>query len=512
MRVGSLFSGIGGFDLGFERAGMEIVWQCEVDKKCQSVLRRHWPEVTVYDDVRDIGTGAEAVDVICGGFPCQDVSVAGRRAGLAGERSGLWFEFHRVLQCLRPQWVVVENVPGLLSSNRGRDFATVIQGLVQLGYGVCWRVLDSQYFGVAQRRRRVFVVGHLGDGRAAQVLFEREGLRGYPPSRGKAREDATPILEAGARTGSGGSGRNGGGIGAAGDPMFTLQAAHQHAVAPPLTGNGVGAGRTGNERNEVDFCIPVAKPLGANTRGSRQDLDNDTYVTHALTAEGADASEDGTGRGTPLVAACLVERDAKVADSDTKPGHLITTQAVTIRTANTGANGHGVAEDVTHTLDGTQGQAVAFDTTQVTSPGNYSQPKPGDPCHPLSESAHAPAVAFAQNTRDEVRQVNGDGSISGALAAQPGMKQTSYVAAHSTVRRLTPTEAERLQGFPDGWTAEGWERRTVWSQPESLGGDAEEAGSIVIPMSDSARYRQLGNAVTVNVAEWIGRRIMEVER
>ena len=511
MRVGSLFSGIGAFDLGFERAGMQVVWQCEIDAACQTVLRRHWPGVRMYDDVRAVGADAGAVDVICGGFPCQDVSVAGRRAGLAGERSGLWFEFHRVLRDVRPDWVVIENVPGLLSSNKGRDFGAILTGLVELGYGVCWRVLDSQYFGVAQRRRRVFVVGHLGDGRAAEVLFEREGVCGHPPTRGKAREGATPILEAGARTGSGGSGRNGGGIGAAGDPMFTLQAAHQHAVAPPLTGNGVGAGRTGNERNEVDFCIPVAKPLGHNTGGSRQDLDNDTYVTHALTAEGADASEDGTGRGTPLVAACLQERDAKGPKPDTKPGHLITTPAVAIRTANTGANGHGVAEDVTHTLDGAQGQAVAFDTTQVTSPGNYSQPKPGDPCHPLSESAHAPAVAFAQNTRDEVRQVNGDGSITGALAAQPGMKQTSYVAT-STVRRLTPVECERLQAFPDGWTAEGWERRTVWSQPEFLGGDAEEAGSIVIPMSDSARYRQLGNAVTVNVAEWIGRRIMEVER
>lgn len=395
MRVGSLFSGIGAFDLGFERAGMQVVWQCEIDAACQTVLRRHWPGVRMYDDVRAVGADAGAVDVICGGFPCQDVSVAGRRAGLAGERSGLWHEFHRVLQCLRPQWVVVENVPGLLSSNRGRDFATVIQGLVELGYGVCWRVLDSQYHGVAQRRRRVFVVGHLGDGRAAEVLFERESLCRNPAEGRKAGQGATPILEAGARTGSGTPA--GAGIGNAGDPMFTLQAAHQHAVAPPLTGNGVGAGRTGNERNEVDFCIPVARPLGHNTGGSRQDLDNDTYVTHALTAEGADASEDGTGRGTPLVAACLQERDAKGADSDTKPGHLITTEA--------GKTGKG-------------------DSAQC-------------------------------------------------------------VAAHSTVRRLTPTEAERLQGFPDGWT----------------GGQA-----------DSPRYRQLGNAVTVNVAEWIGRRIMEAER
>jgi DNA (cytosine-5)-methyltransferase 1 len=234
--------------------------------------------------------------------------------------------------------------------------------------------------------------------------------------------------------------------------MFTLQAAHQHAVA---------------------------RPLGAHTGGSRQDLDNDTYVTHALTASPG-ASEDGTGRGTPLVAACLVERDAKGADSDTKPGHLITTPAVAIRTANTGANGHGVAEDVTHTLDGAQGQAVAFDWQSG-----------GDVRHNVStehtsalQCNQTPAVAFAQNTRDEVRrQVNGDGSISGALAAQPGMKQTSYVATPARVRRLTPVECERLQGFPDGWT------------------DGQ---------ADSPRYRQLGNAVTVNVAEWIGRRIMEV--
>ena len=446
MRFGSLFSGIGGFDLGFERAGMQCVWQCEVDKKCQSVLRRHWPEVTVYDDVRDIGTGAEAVDLVCGGFPCQDVSVAGRRAGLAGERSGLWHEFHRVLECVRPHWVVIENVPGLLSSNKGRDFGTVLKGLVELGYGVCWRVLDSQYHGVAQRRRRVFVVGHLGDGRAAQVLFERESLCRNPAEGRKAGQKAPtlfasgagtertascgsesefciPILEAGARTGSGGSGRNGGGIGAAGDPMFTLQAAHQHAVA---------------------------RPLGAHTGGSRQDLDNDTYVTHALTASPG-ASEDGTGRGTPLVAACLVERDAKGADSDTKPGHLITTPAVAIRTANTGANGHGVAEDVTHTLDGAQGQAVAFQP-RVARNGRGA---PSETAYPLTAEA---------------------GKTGKGDSAQ-------CVATPATVRRLTPTECERLQGFPDGWT------------------DGQ---------ADSPRYRQLGNAVTVNVAEWIGRRIMEV--
>src|SRR5574340_1516654 len=129
MRFGSLFSGIGGFDLAFENAGMSCAWQCEIDKKASAVLAKHWPATKRYEDVRTInGENTEPVDLICGGFPCQDLSVAGKRKGLAGERSGLWFEFNRILSELRPQWIVIENVPGLLSSNRGRDFAVLLSG------------------------------------------------------------------------------------------------------------------------------------------------------------------------------------------------------------------------------------------------------------------------------------------------------------------------------------------------------------------------------------------------
>lgn len=208
LTFGSLFSGIGGFDLAFERAGMACRWQVEIDARCQDVLGRHWPEVERHSDIRECGRhNLEPVDVVCGGFPCQDLSVAGRRAGLAGERSGLWFEFHRVLTELEPRWVVIENVPGLLSSNRGRDFATVIRGLVELRYGVCWRVLDAQYFGVAQRRRRVFIVGHLGDGRAAEVLFEREGVPGdTPPSRETGQEVAYSLRANASHSGDKGDG------------------------------------------------------------------------------------------------------------------------------------------------------------------------------------------------------------------------------------------------------------------------------------------------------------------
>lgn len=202
MRVGSLFAGVGGFDLGLERAGAKVVWQVEIDAACRSVLRRHWPDVDLREDVRDVGAHNLApVDVVVGGFPCQDLSVAGRRAGLAGARSGLWWEFHRLLAELRPTWVVVENVPGLLSSNGGRDMGTLLWSLGQLGYGYAYRVLDAQWAGVPQRRRRIFIVGHYRDWRApAQVLLEPEGcLRDTPPRR-KEGQTVGSLLASGAGT------------------------------------------------------------------------------------------------------------------------------------------------------------------------------------------------------------------------------------------------------------------------------------------------------------------------
>ena len=187
MKVMSLFSGIGGFDLAFQNAGTQSVTVCEKDKHAQNVLRRHFPEAKMYDDVRSIGaSNHEAVDLICGGFPCQDLSIAGKRKGLAGERSGLWFEFARIIDELEPSWVVIENVPGLLSSNGGRDLAVILSWLGNRGYGWTYRVLDAQYFGVPQRRRRVFIVASFGSERAAEVLFERESSSGNFAQGGEA--------------------------------------------------------------------------------------------------------------------------------------------------------------------------------------------------------------------------------------------------------------------------------------------------------------------------------------
>lgn len=313
MIFGSLFAGIGGFDLGLERAGFRSAFQVEIDDQAASILARHWPDVERHADVRDFGSATTAFrpGLLCGGFPCQDLSLAGKRAGLAGARSGLFFDFVRVARELCPRWLLLENVPGLLSDAGGRSMAIVLDALGQLGYGYAYRVFDAQWFGVAQQRKRVFIVGHRGNGRrAAEVLFESDSL---PWDRRPRQQCGTDIA----------------------------------------------------------YCL---------TRG--------------------------TG----------------------KPGR--------------------------------RGQ----DT-----------------------------FVLAQNQRGEVRTSD----IAYTLSASPGTNQQSYVfqprshlIAEDGIRRLTPLECERLQGFPDDWTRYA----------------ASNA-----PLSDTARYRMLGNAVAVPVAEWIAHRINQVE-
>lgn len=181
MRFVSLFAGVGGFDLGLERSGHTCVGQVEIDKHAQSVLARHWPDVPKHDDVTtaidwadEIGLTGN-VDLVAGGFPCQDLSVAGKRAGLDGKRSGLFYDALAFAKAVKAQTVLLENVPGLLSSNQGRDFGAVILALGNAGYSnLEWRVLDSQFFGVPQRRRRVFIVASVGTKPFKQILAECE--------------------------------------------------------------------------------------------------------------------------------------------------------------------------------------------------------------------------------------------------------------------------------------------------------------------------------------------------
>lgn len=470
MTFGSLFSGVEGFGLGFERAGMKCVWQVERDRDCLSVLARHFPDVVRVNDVNrframveprnatKFGAGSDIVrpDWIIGGFPCQDVSVAGRRAGLAGSRSGLWHVFRRILGVIRPFGVCIENVPGLLSSNGGRDMGIVLAALGKLGYGWAFRVLDAQWFGTPQRRRRVFIVGCLGDSRrAAEILFERDCLPwDSPPSREAWQ-------------------------GTADRPASCLKSSGKFD-------------HTGDESKLVASTVTTLA-AAAFARGDG----SENLITHTLRGEGFDASEDGTGRGTPIVPVAFQSKQSSTSDSPS-------------------------FDNVSPTLDVAKGggMAVAFQC-HGSNVGPMGTLRSGNG----NESGGVQfTMAFAQNQRDEVRNLN---DVAGSLAAEPGMKQQTFVAfqergrpegrtvetqvdvAYSLnapngggrrhenniagglgVRRLTPRECERLQGFPDDWT--------------QLAADGSE-------IADSPRYRMLGNAVNVAVSRWIGERIVMTE-
>ena len=189
MRHASFFSGVGGLDLGFERAGIKTVSVCEIDPYASSVLAERFPEAPNLGSITEINADdIPEADIWSGGFPCQDLSVAGKRAGFAGKRSSLAFTFLDLVERRRPRWIVLENVPGLFSSNNGADFGRLLHEMEQLGYSVAWRTLDARYFGVPQRRRRVFIVASLEPDRAAEVLFECEGCERHPaPSWSKGK-------------------------------------------------------------------------------------------------------------------------------------------------------------------------------------------------------------------------------------------------------------------------------------------------------------------------------------
>ncbi|HUL26515.1 MAG TPA: DNA cytosine methyltransferase [Streptosporangiaceae bacterium] len=374
----SLFAGIGGLDLACQRAGIAVTAAAEIDPACRAVLGRHFPQTTLFEDVTEVTDGqlratgfVPGRGVLAAGSPCQGNSIAGRRSGLADPRSGLWRHVVRLLAETRPRWFLGENVPGLLSIHHGRDFAAVLADLDDLGYGVAWRVLDAQWFGVPQRRRRVFLAGCLGDGAApVQVLLEPESGGGHPPQGRQAAPEP-----------AGTTGRRARGPRAAGPGG--------HHVASTLQGGGRRGHRVDAEGAAGGHLIAYS----LNPQHGRNDLE-ETWVTHALTAEGTDTSEDGTGRGTPLV-------------------------------------------------------AVFAPLTAGTPPG--------------------PGVTAAGRRMED---------------------DSNLAAAGQAVRRLTPREGERLQGFPDDWTR--------W-----LANGSEQ--------SDSARYRELGNAVAVPVAAWITGRLAAAE-
>ncbi|KAF0234124.1 MAG: hypothetical protein FD177_1036 [Desulfovibrionaceae bacterium] len=445
MSFGSLFSGVGGADMGLVASGMTPAWACEIDKKARAVYRRHFPGVPIYHDVKEMkGHALQSVDVLFFGSPCQDLSVAGKRAGLSGARSGLFFEAMRICDEMAapPRIVVWENVRGALSSNDGRDFGAVLTEVGKRWGGVAYRVLDLQYFGPPQRRSRVFVVGHSGGWqRAAEILFEPKGVRWNPPARREAGK-AAPTIPC--------RSTGGGGLGTDFDCDGGL-------VSGPLMASGKAAGSATQQDAEMGMLVAYSTKLH-NTKSNQA---GKFYEEYAPSLQ----------QNSPAPEVC------------------------------------------------------AFDTTQITSAANYSNPKPGDACHPLASSSHAPAIAFPANlsgtqcaSAEELAPSMGaknptavafqpgnlkrQGGASPSeevfptLSASPGngrglSDQQPHVAHAMQVRRLTPIECHRLMGWPDDWCAWG----------------IDDEGNRV-EMADGPQYKMIGNGVGKPHAKWIGRRIM----
>jgi site-specific DNA-cytosine methylase len=280
LTVGSTFTGVGGADLGFEWAGFDIKWQCEFDSWKQQILRAHWPDVELFDDIRTM-QDPSPVDVMIGGFPCQDLSVAGRRKGFDGERSVLAFEFLRVAESVQPRWIVLENVPGLLSSSGGRDFARLIDEVVGCGYGVAWRILDARYFGVPQRRRRIFIVARRADSEHDPRSASRLALRALFESSGGDTSEGWQAWTETTRT-TRGSTPSGSSVGTHGDagvgPTGTLTRMYSEQ-----SGQDFGGGQASSRV----VCEP--DPAGALTKryakGVNTTMDDGAIIAHTSASD-----------------------------------------------------------------------------------------------------------------------------------------------------------------------------------------------------------------------------------
>lgn len=392
MKYGSVCSGIEAATVAWHPLGWTPAWFAEIEPFPSAVLAHHYQEVQNYGDftrIRDNDHPADrGIDLLVGGTPCQSFSISGLRGGLDDDRGQLALEFMRLVGTLRPRWVLWENVPGVLSSNGGRDFGSILGALAELGYGFAWRVLDAQHFGVPQRRRRVFLVGHSGGDsrRAAAVLFEPEGVHGNPPSREGARQDT-----------SGSS------------------------------GDGLARCVTTGEMKRLDWetCSFVAEPV--------------------------------IGFGWQ--------------------------EAIRFK----------AEEELSGTLTKNQTQAVAFSSKDYGGDATIEQSptlRSGSHSHSHANGGAPPAVAFSPLQGGRSMPVTPE---SPTLEAGTGNKSPAVLLG-PVVRRLTPVECERLQGFPDNYTAIPWRKKAAADCP------------------DGPRYKALGNSMAVPVMRWIGQRIEMVDK
>jgi DNA (cytosine-5)-methyltransferase 1 len=421
MKYLSLCSGIEAATVAWHPLGWEAVAYSEIERFPSEVLAHHYPSTPNLGDMTKFKEWSieSNVDLLVGGTPCQSFSVAGLRKGLDDPRGNLMLTYLAIADKYKPKWIVWENVPGVLSSNGGKDFGVFLGALGELGYGFAYRILDAQYFGVAQRRRRVFVVGHLGDWRpAAAVLFERYSLSGHPaPSREK-REDPAKCLTRGA------------------GQRYDFET-EDLIPAYGIPGNWIGrkpenGGNATEPMHDIAPCLTKADQHG---------------VAQLIAFSRCDDGMDSQINVTPTM---------RIAGN--AQGNL----AVTVGTdIYNGAITGDVAVPLTNRADGTGTGPTVMQPT--SSAFKYTM------------GAKARGIGFAEEQ-------------SPTLSTQAD--SNAVLTPMMAVRRLTPTECERLQGFPDSYT------------------DIKSKNK---PTPDGPRYKALGNSMAVPVMAWIGQRIEQVE-
>ena len=556
MKVLSLFSGVGGFDMGLENAGMETVYQCEWDKHCRTILDRHWPTVPKWDDVSTL-TGehilahAPVIDVVAWGSPCQDLSVAGKRAGLEGGRSNLFYEGMRIITELRkasngkyPRISIWENVYGALNSNKGEDFEAILKEMVEAGSLLCeWRVLDAQYFGVPQRRRRVFVVAVFDSATANRcpdpLLPVSEGLLWHPTTRTTTRQSSASTVTASIRSGS----QWAAGTSPDGDFLTTSVTSKWHK------GSG---GPSGSEHyNMVVEELPILIDRAAFNQGENAKYPphiSDDPVIPSLVARGPhavftksrraqSATDDETwveGKPAPTLnsfdqgdvrATTVIVNEPMLIDGRRINDVRVYESPVQTLEARMGTGGNntpmlaqeplvfqpgtmirlngGVWDGVVPTLraEAKRGDNEPHITYSIQDGRDIEKNQnglgvagEGAPAYTIDQTG---AQAIAYSIREDakagnfsVTELDHANSLS-ALRPSPQSHHAQMFIAEPTmvVRRLTPLECERLMGWPDDHTrhkADGTEQ------------------------ADTHRYKQCGNGVASPVAQWIGEQLINL--
>ncbi len=493
MIYGSVCSGVEAASVAWGGLGWRPAWFAEIDKFASAVLAHRFPEIQNLGDFTAIDPEAGSIDLLVGGTPCQSFSLAGHRLGLDDPRGNLTLEFLRLAARSRPRWLVWENVPGVLSIDGGRTFGTVLGTLAGLGYGLAYRVLDAQFFGVPQRRRRVFLVGCLGGWQAASaVLFERESLRRDLAPRRKKEEIVTAITA--------------NSLGACGSDPKQAQAGHVLPAA--IVGHSVSA----------KWAKRGSGPSGSEYHN---------LVAHTLRGEGFDATEDGSGKGIPLapVASTCGTVTANGKAAGTATGQDAVSDLLLPVAFSCKDYGADASEDLAPTL-----RAMGHDASHPNAGGQLAVAFRGCGQEGFIPREVTPPIVATDggNTVPMIFEArfarNGRGAldvVAPPLKAQSGTSGCGdgaplLVASWVAVRRLTPRECERLQGFPDDWTLVPNYRQKL--RPEEI---EELAVYLGIPVEeafrlgatpDGPRYKAIGNSMAVPVMRWIGGRIDHVDR